>query len=116
MRLTDLIAELAKDTVRIQILLDRAYAMEVEEFLPVLAQTPEAFSDILRELVPARYTVRQNHVSVSLIVGIENRRGFEVYVSPLNLNYFIRFRIQSEAASRIQIDVAQVPIATSKTT
>jgi|GEM_PF-3793451 len=81
--LSDWIANLAADAVRVQALLDRG---------------------------GAKMRVVRHEVSAATVMEARRSRGFELNAAPFNLSYAIRYGAREEAHSRVTLEVVSHPV------
>ena len=108
--LSQAVANLAADAVRIQRTLDASADADEAAFAEMLAKAPPSARPLLVTLAPARQVVTEHRVTCSIQVGISLDAKAEVRVAPLRLGFGAARREREQARSSIEVVVTGHPI------
>jgi hypothetical protein len=107
--LNDFIAQLALDSINVQLLWNQAHVSETETLRFPRVTEPWKL-ELFRGLVPGRLSHARFEMSATVLIRVSQEQRFSIGVVPLNLLYARRYATDIEKCSRITLTVEQSPM------
>ena len=109
-KLPELIANLALDSINTQLRFNEAHEIALKEFAALLdGVTDPSIKALLMAAAPSRMHLETFEIDLGVTLGKETEVGFAIRALPIGLGFSILHRTRTERTSRLTVTVQQTP-------
>ena len=110
MKLVDLIASLAMDSINVQLRFNQANETALKEFETMLAATDPAVRPLLSPLTPSSIKLDDFEMDLGVMLTKESEAEVSLRAVPVGLGFSITNAVRTDRVNRLHFTVKQFPI------
>jgi hypothetical protein len=110
MKLVDLIAGLAMDSINVQLRFNQANETALKEFETMLAITDPSIRPLLAALIPSRIQLDDFEMDLGVMLTTESEEEISIRAMPVGLGFSVTNAVRTDRVNRINFSVKQFPI------
>ena|SRR5215510_589889 len=110
MELVDVIANLAMDSINIQLRFNQAHETALKEFDALLAATDPSIRPLLAPLIPSRFQLDDFEMDLGVMLTKESEEEISIRAMPVGLGFSVINALRTDRVNRLQFSVKQSPL------